>query len=365
MLGATTGACEVASSGLVPGGLVRFSSGNPSGRSPAPGGSKHFRAGAEVSPNLAVSSVLGRSFHETPLVVPLRGHLGSVRRFMKGDYYIGRRCRQRSFGCSLFANPFKVAKCGRDRAIELFAKHLDDDASLRSSFWILSGLRLLCHCGPLQSCHADALTTAFVHDFPSAYDRHDTTASVPPTSAQSNYLAELREEPASSGGSSADEEAAAAGAGWTGTGKPMQIGVGYTVRDCDGQSLASPGRWPPAMRRYPSSDTWIAATELVRRFSEHYGTTQLLILLGAWLALPFLGGGWPFLSWSEVGPCFLGLGLAFSVCGLAHPFCSLLLLFMFHCFFTSWFLFFFYSMADAAAADPVFRNRCRNSLRQR
>ena len=93
-----------------------------------------------------------------------------------------------------------------------------------------------------------------------------------------NYLAELREEPDSSEGSSADEEAAAAGAGWTGTGKPVQIGVHYTVRDfSDGQSLASPGRWPPATRQYPCSDTWTSVSELVRRFSEHYGTTQLLM----------------------------------------------------------------------------------------
>ena len=95
----------------------------------------------------------------------MRGHLDSVKRFMKGDYYIGRGCRQRSLGCSLFANPSKVAEYGRDRAIELFAKHLDDDVSLRSSIWILSGLRLLCHCGRLQSCHADVLITAFAHDF--------------------------------------------------------------------------------------------------------------------------------------------------------------------------------------------------------
>ena len=93
-----------------------------------------------------------------------------------------------------------------------------------------------------------------------------------------NYLEEVREEPDSSGGSRADEEAAAVGTGWTGTGKPLQIGVGYTVRYiCDGQSLASPGRWTPSIRRYPSSDMWTSVADLVRRFSEHFGTTQLLM----------------------------------------------------------------------------------------
>ena len=101
---------------------------------------------------------------DTPLVVPVRGHLDSVKPFMKRDYYIGRGCRQRSLRCSPSANPFKVAKHGRERAIELFAKHLNDDFSLRSSVWMLAGLRLLCHCGPLQSCHADALVTAFTED---------------------------------------------------------------------------------------------------------------------------------------------------------------------------------------------------------
>ena len=72
----------------------------------------------------------------------------------------------------------------------------------------------------------------------------------------------------------------------------MQIGVGYTVRDfCGGQSLASPGRWPPAMRRYPSSDKWTSVADLVRRFSEHHGTTQLLmdLALGRVEKCPFPG----------------------------------------------------------------------------
>ena len=93
-----------------------------------------------------------------------------------------------------------------------------------------------------------------------------------------NYLAELREEPDSSGGSSADEEAKPPGTGWTGTGKPMQVGVGYTVRDlCDGQTLAPPGRWPLSMRRYPRSDDWKAVVWLVKRFSECFGTAKLLM----------------------------------------------------------------------------------------
>ena len=43
------------------------------------------------------------------------------------------------------------------------------------------------------------------------------------------------------------------------------------------------------MRRYPCSDTWTSASDLVRRFSEHYGTTQLLmdVALGRVEKCPF------------------------------------------------------------------------------
>ena len=98
------------------------------------------------------------------------------------------------------------------------------------------------------------------------------------------------EEPDSSGGSSADEEAKPPGAGWTGTGKPMQVGVGYTVRDlCDGQTLASPGRWPPSMRRYPRSDERKAVAVLVKRFSECFRNGKALDGSGTWTSqgMPF------------------------------------------------------------------------------
>ena len=43
-------------------------------------------------------------------------------------------------------------------------------------------------------------------------------------------------------------------AGHRGVGDPMMVGVGCTQREmCGGQSLASPGRWPPGSRVYPSS----------------------------------------------------------------------------------------------------------------
>ena len=148
-----------------------------------------------------------------------------------------RECRQRGLGCSSFANPFKVAKFG-----------LDDDRHLQSALRILSRLRLLCHCGAQQTCHADILISAYSSAFPDAFDWNDVPASPPPTSDQLNHLAELRDEHDSSEGSTADGGSRPSESGWTGTGRPMQVGIGFSVRDfCDGQTLASPDRWPPAL----------------------------------------------------------------------------------------------------------------------
>ena len=58
---------------------------------------------------------------------------------------------------------------------------------------------------------------------------------------------------------------------------PMQVGVGYTARDyCDGQSLASPGRWPLAARRCPESDVWKEVVAIFPKFSQQYRTKNVL-----------------------------------------------------------------------------------------
>ena len=54
-----------------------------------------------------VRSVLGERFLDTPMVLPIRGHLDSIGRMMVGDYYIGRGCRQRGLSQSLFCNDFE------------------------------------------------------------------------------------------------------------------------------------------------------------------------------------------------------------------------------------------------------------------
>ena len=88
----------------------------------------------------------------------------------------------------------------------------------------------------------------------------------------------FREEVPSDDGSSADEGSAPKNSGWIGKGYPLQVGVGYTVRDyCDGQSLCSPDKWALAARRYPETETWQEVISLFRSFARQYGTAKLLM----------------------------------------------------------------------------------------
>ena len=131
-----------------------------------------------------------------------------------------------------------------------------------------------------QACRADSIITVYKEMFPDVYNREDTATAAAPSAEVLRRLARLREEPESDDGSTADERARVRGAGWVGTSKPMQIGSGYTRRNtCDGQSLASPGRWPVEHRTYPEDETWRLVSDLHRDFSCRVGTPALLPLL--------------------------------------------------------------------------------------
>ena len=67
----------------------------------------------------------------------------------------------------------------------------------------------------------------------------------PPAPAVLSFMAKLREEPESDGRFLPRRRVPGKFAGHRGKGKPTQVGVGHGLSDlCDGQSLASPGRWP-------------------------------------------------------------------------------------------------------------------------
>ena len=213
------------------------------------------------------------------MVVPIRAHLDSVRRLLKGDVYIGRGSKQRALPKSRYCNNYKVTEYGRDAAIGAFRSKLLQDDGLYASLWTLSGTRLVCHCCANDRCHGDILLEEFRRSYPSAHDREGSHGP-PPEANVLNCVARLREEPESDDGSSADEGVPSKFAGHRGIGIPMQVGIGYVQRDfCDGQSLASPGRWTQASRVYPSTDRWESISGVFQRFTEHFGAEELLVSL--------------------------------------------------------------------------------------
>ena len=106
-----------------------------------------------------------------PIVLPIRGHLDSIKQLMLGDLFIGRGLRQRGLKKSLWCNPFKVSEHGRALAESKFEHHSRTDQDLNEALWQLSGARLVWNCRPGESCHADIIRTVFSERFPDVYDR--------------------------------------------------------------------------------------------------------------------------------------------------------------------------------------------------
>ena len=178
---------------------------------------------------------------------------------MQGDLYIGRGSRERHLLARVFGNPFEP---------------YENMAAVVST---TPGLSL--PGKPTVPWHAGIIITVCKKMFPDACDREDTTAAAAPSAEVLNRLARLWDEPESDDGSTA-EEALARGAGWVGTGKPILIGSGYARRDiCDGQSLASPGRWLVERRTYPEDETWRFVAGLYTNFWRRVGTPALLTSL--------------------------------------------------------------------------------------
>ena len=135
---------------------------------------------------------LGSCFEDTPMVAPTRGHLDSIGKLMRGDFYTGRGSRQRKIERSEFCNNVKVAEVGRTRAISSFRDALHEDSSLLRTIWALSGRRLVCRCQLSQPCHGDVLMEEFRQAFPEAHDRNDLK-SKPPSASMLDFMARLRE----------------------------------------------------------------------------------------------------------------------------------------------------------------------------
>ena len=69
------------------------------------------------------------------------------------------------------ANRYKVSKFGRDRAVELHRKEVQEDPQYGRRVHELSGKRLLCHCKPDEKCHAQNIQELFRDLFQHATNR--------------------------------------------------------------------------------------------------------------------------------------------------------------------------------------------------
>ena len=165
-------------------------------------------------------------------------------------------------GKSRYCNTFKVSQDGRSVAISSFRDALLAERALYASLLTLSGTGLVCHCRPSESCHGDI--NRRVQEILSRRTRSffgimkfllipGSTAPWPDFK-KNQKARKVRVQ--------------------------TRVGVGCTQRDfCDGQSLASPGRWPPGSRVYPSSRSRASGSDCFTRFTSNHGTEQLLVSL--------------------------------------------------------------------------------------
>ena len=264
----TVGAVASGTDGLDgTGGFIGPATPSPSGKADLLSASRsHGSALPPVSHRAA-------SPHSLPLVVPTRGRLRIIEINDDRRYLHGKRLQTAwTLQDCFLGTPPSCATTGNHRRLQ----SIDNFSATQLSS---SRLSLSRHCTRSQRCHADAIKAKFIELYPGAYDRDRPIERVP-TSEELNLLASLREEPPSEDGSAADEGDQSKGSGWTGSGPPMRVGVGYTARDmCDGQALPSPGRWSVASRRYPATPIWKTVTWKFKQFSEQHGTQELLMNL--------------------------------------------------------------------------------------
>ena len=165
-----------------------------------------------------------------------------------------------------FRNNYKVAVHGREAVITLFERDLKNSPLLMGQLWTLSGCRLLCHCRKNQDCHGNVIIRQFGSIYSSA---HDSGVMAKASITDVLNMAEVREAPESDDGSTAHEDSMPRG--------PPLLVSGYCTREfCDGQTLASPGRWPVESRRYPDRPEWMNVVEMITEFSR-FGTMELLV----------------------------------------------------------------------------------------
>ena len=92
---------------------------------------------------------------------PRRRQLAKVPRLGDQHIYIGRGAAGRKLLCSVWHNPFTVAKYGRREAVGRFREMVLQSSRLMRQLPFLAGKVLVCHCAEGEECHADALIELF------------------------------------------------------------------------------------------------------------------------------------------------------------------------------------------------------------
>ena len=116
-------------------------------------------------------TLLGTDPSSTPLIMPMRVHLDSIKRMMQSDFHISTGSRQRNVKKSDECNQFKVGSHGSDQAIVKFEEHFNCHRC--------GSCLGYAYCQERQSCRGDVIIEECRLRYPVAYDRHDPSTEPP------------------------------------------------------------------------------------------------------------------------------------------------------------------------------------------
>ena len=185
------------------------------------------------------------------------GCLEKIRRMLQGDEYIGRGSSQRRLGRSPCAIPTRSRlwkETGNTEFRRSDPHRSEASGTLASSLWETPRMPLPAHAGVSRRqyyCRIQAAVPGGLRQ--GRYEGRSPIFSSSEQTCTTSFRAGLRRWVHTGRGS-----------GWTGWDGPLLVGSSFPPREiCDGQSLASPGRWAVNDRRHPEDSIW---SEVVKRY---------------------------------------------------------------------------------------------------